>query len=57
LSTYSNGILLFRFRDERLEVMLVHPGGSIWAKKDYGVWSIPKGLLEEHESSIDSAKR
>ncbi|WP_226990626.1 NUDIX domain-containing protein [Methanosarcina acetivorans] len=57
MSTYSNGILLFRFRDERLEVMLVHPGGPIWAKKDHGVWSTPKGLPEEHESPIDSAKR
>ena len=46
MSVYSNGILLFRFRDERLEVMLVHPGGPIWAKKDYDVWSIPKGLPE-----------
>jgi len=57
VSTYSNGILLFRFRDERLEVMLVHPGGPIWAKKDYGVWSIPKGLPEEHENSLETAKR
>lgn len=57
MSTYSNGILLFRFRDEKLEVMLVHPGGPIWAKKDYGVWSIPKGLSEEHEKPLETAKR
>lgn len=57
MSTYSDGILLFRFRNERLEVMLVHPGGPIWAKKDYGVWSIPKGLPEEHEKPLDTAKR
>jgi predicted NUDIX family NTP pyrophosphohydrolase len=57
VSVYSNGILLFRFKNERLEVMLVHPGGPIWAKKDYGVWSIPKGLPEGHEKSLDTAKR
>lgn len=48
---------MFRFRKERLEVMLVHPGGPIWAKKDYGVWSIPKGLPEEHEKPLGTAKR
>lgn len=57
MSVYSNGILLFRFRNERLEVMLVHPGGPFWAKKDEGVWSIPKGLPEEHEIPLDTAKR
>jgi len=57
VSTYSNGILLFRFRNGILEVMLVHPGGPIWAKKDNGVWSIPKGLPEEHENPLDTAKR
>ena len=57
MSMYSAGILLFRFRREKLEVMLVHPGGPIWAKKDYGVWSIPKGLPEEHENPLDTAKR
>ncbi len=54
MSVYSNGILLFRFRNERLEVMLVHPGGPIWAKKDYGVWSIPKGLPEGHEKPLEA---
>lgn len=57
MSVYSNGILLFRFRNEKLEVMLVHPGGPIWAKKDYGVWSIPKGLPYGHEKPLDTAKR
>ncbi|WP_410509732.1 NUDIX domain-containing protein [Methanosarcina hadiensis] len=57
MSVYSNGILLFRFRNERLEVMLVHPGGPIWSKKDHGVWSIPKGLPEKDENLLDTAKR
>ncbi len=54
---FSAGILLFRFRNMKLEVMLVHPGGPFWEKKDYGVWSIPKGLTEEHENPLDTAKR
>jgi predicted NUDIX family NTP pyrophosphohydrolase len=54
---FSAGILLFRFRNEKLEVMLVHPGGPFWEKKDYGVWSIPKGLPEGHENPLDTAKR
>jgi len=54
---FSAGILLFRFRNEKLEVMLVHPSGPFWEKKDYGVWSIPKGLPEGHENPLDTAKR
>jgi predicted NUDIX family NTP pyrophosphohydrolase len=38
------------------EVLLVHPGGPFWAKKDDGVWSIPKGLYED-ELALDAAKR
>lgn len=57
MGTYSHGILLFRFKNEKLEVMLIHPGGPIWAKKDYGVWSIPKGLPEGDEKPFDTAKR
>jgi predicted NUDIX family NTP pyrophosphohydrolase len=54
---HSAGVLLFRFRKDILEVMLVHPGGPIWARKDEGVWSIPKGLLEGNENPLDAAKR
>ena len=57
MSMYSAGILLFRFRNEKLEVMLVHSGGPLWEKKDNGAWSIPKGLLEENENPLDAAKR
>jgi predicted NUDIX family NTP pyrophosphohydrolase len=39
----SAGILLHRVRDGRREVLLVHPGGPYWARKDAGAWSIPKG--------------
>lgn len=57
MSVYSYGILLFRFRKEKLEVMLVHPGGPFWTRKDEGAWSIPKGLPEGHEIPLDTAKR
>ena len=49
--------MLFRFRDGKLEVLLVHPGGPFWIKKDEGAWSMPKGLFEEDESPLDAAKR
>lgn len=57
MSVHSGGILLFRLKNNRLEVMLVHPGGPFWSRKDEGAWSIPKGLFEENESPLDAAKR
>lgn len=57
MSVHSGGVLLFRFRDGKLEVLLAHPGGPFWARKDEGAWSIPKGLFEEQESPLDAAKR
>jgi predicted NUDIX family NTP pyrophosphohydrolase len=47
----SAGILLYRYREDGIEVFLVHPGGPFWAKKDLGAWSIPKGELEESDDS------
>ena len=51
----SAGILLFRDRAGRLEVLLVHPGGPFWAKKDAGAWTIPKGAIEEGEEPLAAA--
>ena len=45
----SAGILLYRGEASEIEVLLVHPGGPFWAKKDAGVWSIPKGEYAEGE--------
>ncbi len=53
----SAGVLLYRFKREHLEVFLVHPGGPFYAKKDYGVWSIPKGEFSDEEKPISVAKR
>ncbi|HKD64384.1 MAG TPA: NUDIX domain-containing protein [Candidatus Acidoferrales bacterium] len=53
----SAGILLYRNISGRIEVFLVHPGGPFWAKKDYGVWSIPKGEFADSEVPLEAAKR
>jgi predicted NUDIX family NTP pyrophosphohydrolase len=53
----SAGILLHRVRDAVQEVLLVHPGGPFWAKKDAGAWSIPKGEYEEGEDPVACARR
>jgi predicted NUDIX family NTP pyrophosphohydrolase len=53
----SSGLLLFRRRAAGLEVLLVHPGGPFWAKKDLGAWSIPKGEYEPDEDPRACALR
>ncbi|MGI8430097.1 MAG: NUDIX domain-containing protein [Solirubrobacteraceae bacterium] len=53
----SAGILLYRRRDDRLEVLLVHPGGPVWARRDAGAWSIPKGERERGEDPLAAARR
>ena len=49
--------MVYRQRDGKLEVLLVHPGGPFWQKRDDGVWSIPKGEVGENETGIDVARR
>ncbi len=53
----SAGILLYRFKNNSLEIFLVHPGGPFWAKKDLGSWSIPKGEFQDEEDALHAAKR
>ena len=53
----SAGLLLYRETAEGPEVLLVHPGGPFWAKKDDGAWSIPKGEFVEEEDPLAAAKR
>ena len=57
MSLQSAGILLFRFKNGKLEVMLTHPGGPFWTNRDAGAWSIPKGLIDKNETALDAAKR
>lgn len=53
----SAGILLFRVAGEALQVLLVHPGGPFWTRKDLGAWSVPKGEYEETEEARACALR
>jgi predicted NUDIX family NTP pyrophosphohydrolase len=53
----SAGILVFRKTKNRIEVLLAHPGGPFWAKKDMSSWSIPKGEYEDDEDAFNAASR
>ena len=53
----SAGLLIFRRTGAELQVLLVHPGGAFWAKKDAGAWSIPKGLVDDGEDELVAAQR
>jgi predicted NUDIX family NTP pyrophosphohydrolase len=53
----SAGLLLYRSAGGRLEILLVHPGGPYWAKRDLGAWSIPKGEVEPGEEALAAALR
>lgn len=53
----SAGILLYRFSGDEPELLLVHPGGPYWTRRDLGAWSIPKGEYEEGELARDCALR
>ncbi len=56
MSRQSAGLLMYRRRQGQTEMLLVHPGGPFWARKDLGVWSIPKGEFTE-EAPLDAARR
>ena len=53
----SAGLLMYHWKEEEIEVLLVHPGGPYWSNKDKGAWSIPKGELSPDENSLEVAKR
>ena len=54
---HSAGLLLYRLGSDGAEVLLVHPGGPFYARKDDGVWSIPKGEVEPGEEPLEVALR
>jgi predicted NUDIX family NTP pyrophosphohydrolase len=56
-SRRSAGILVHRGGGDRLEVLLVHPGGPLWARRDAGAWSIPKGEYLDGEDPLAAARR
>jgi predicted NUDIX family NTP pyrophosphohydrolase len=53
----SAGLLAFRRGQSGIEVLLAHPGGPFWAKKDDGAWTIPKGLVEPGDDLLATARR
>lgn len=57
MAPLSAGILMYRRRAGALEVLLVHPGGPYWRRKDLGAWTIPKGLVEPDEDLEAAARR
>ncbi|MGA2419386.1 MAG: NUDIX domain-containing protein [Candidatus Acidiferrum sp.] len=57
LNRVSAGLLMYRLRDGKLEVLLVHLGGPYWNRKDAGAWFVPKGGLEEGEAELAAARR
>ncbi len=57
MANHSAGILLFRALAGHLEVLLVHPGGPFWARKDDGAWSIPKSEFDDGEDPLAAARR
>ena len=57
MANQSAGILLYRRKSNRIELLLVHPGGPFWQKKDHGAWTIPKGEFMDNEEALEAAKR
>lgn len=53
----SAGLLVYRRRGASIQVLLVHPGGPFWARRDDGAWSIPKGEFDPGEDPLAAAKR
>jgi predicted NUDIX family NTP pyrophosphohydrolase len=57
MAVLSAGLVMCRFRGKELQFFLVHPGGPLYAKKNDGVWSIPKGIPDEQEDLLLAAQR
>ncbi|MCV7361782.1 NUDIX domain-containing protein [Mycolicibacterium neworleansense] len=57
MAKLSAGVLLYRFAGTDVEVLLAHPGGPFWARKDVGAWSVPKGEYVEGEDPWLAAQR
>jgi predicted NUDIX family NTP pyrophosphohydrolase len=53
----SSGLLLYRRTGNDIEVLIAHPGGPIWSRRDLGAWSLPKGALNDGEDLLAAARR
>jgi predicted NUDIX family NTP pyrophosphohydrolase len=56
-SSVSAGLLLYRYRNGTIEVLLIHPGGPFFRRRDEGAWSIPKGECSTDETGLSAALR
>jgi predicted NUDIX family NTP pyrophosphohydrolase len=54
---FSAGLLVYRKKDNKIEILLVHPGGPFWQNKDLNSWSIPKGEIDQNEDKLTAAIR
>jgi predicted NUDIX family NTP pyrophosphohydrolase len=57
MAAVSAGLLLYRTGASGVQVLLVHPGGPFWQRKDLGAWSIPKGEIDADEDPLAAARR
>lgn len=57
MSKQSAGCLLYQIKNQEIHVLLVHPGGPFWSRKDKGVWSVPKGEYDDSEDPLTAAQR
>ncbi|MBN8985855.1 MAG: NUDIX domain-containing protein, partial [Rhizobiales bacterium] len=57
MASSSAGILMYQSSGNNIAVLLVHPGGPYWSKRDFGAWSIPKGEIDDGEATENAARR
>lgn len=57
MAKLSSGLLLYRFIGDEIQVLIAHPGGPIWSRRDLGAWSLPKGAIDAGEDALAAARR
>jgi predicted NUDIX family NTP pyrophosphohydrolase len=57
MAKLSSGLLLYRYIGNEIQVLIAHPGGPIWARRDLGAWSLPKGAIDAGEEPLEAARR
>jgi len=57
MAKLSSGLLLYRHVGDEIQVLIAHPGGPIWSRRDLGAWSLPKGAIDAGEVPLEAARR